>query len=229
MNSINDNENVFSVAGLSRQEDLAPQANTNELGQEDFLSLLTTQLANQDPFEPVDNQAFVAQMAQFSSLSSMQELTTGFNSLAASLASNQALQASALVGRNVYLPTGVGYLEAGGQLEGRTTLAQTTQDIYMDVKNEQGELVRRVNLGAYQQGDLDFSWDGRNEAGEQMPEGKYEVSLFGRVGEQTEQLGTTMRARVSSVNLGGSSGGGVLLNIAGLGQVHLSDVNEVGE
>ncbi len=227
MTTIDNNVNpMFDNLGLSRQETL-DTGRKDELGQADFLALLSTQLANQDPFDPLDNKEFIAQMAQFSSLSSLEGLNTGFNSLASSLTSNQALQASALVGRSVMVPTSVGMLESSGGIDGRLSLQQSTQNIWAEVKDEAGQVIRRFDIGSYSSGDLDFSWDGMNQTGERMPAGMYSINVYGQVGERTEQLGTLMKAKVSSVNLG-SGNGQILLNLAGLGQVYLTDVEEIG-
>jgi flagellar basal-body rod modification protein FlgD len=226
MTTINESNNVYSNLGLNRQESL-DNGRKETLDQADFLALLTTQLANQDPFDPMDNKEFIAQMAQFSSLAGMNELNQNFGTLASSLTSNQALQASALVGRSVMVPTGVGYLESGGRIEGRVALEQPTQNIWAEVKDSAGQVVRRFELGSYSAGDLDFSWDGLADDGSAMPDGIYSINVYGQVGGTTEQFGTLMKAKVGSVNLGGPNGQ-VVLNLTGLGQVNLSDVEEIG-
>ncbi|MCO7226159.1 flagellar hook assembly protein FlgD [Pleionea sp. CnH1-48] len=225
MNSVN-NTNPYNDLGLNRESELQT-GNKDQLGQADFLALLTTQLANQDPFQPVDNQQFIAQMAEFSSLSSMQELNKSFESFASSMTSNHALQASSLVGREVIIPTSQGYLSEEGGISGRVSLTQSAQDMWVEVKDAQGLVVKRFELGSYSAGDLDFDWDGLNEHGERAAEGVYNISVFGRVGNQTEQLGTSMRAQVGSVNIGGADQR-ILLNLNGLGQVYLDDVQEIG-
>ncbi len=219
-------ENIYTSLGLNQQESL-DNGRKETLDQSDFLALLTTQLANQDPFDPMDNKEFISQMAQFSSLAGMDDLNQSFGALASSLSSNQALQASALVGRSVMVPTSVGYLQQGQTIEGRVSLEQSTQNIWAEVKDVNGQVVRRFELGNYSAGDLDFSWDGMNDTGEAMPEGVYSISVYGQVGDTTEQIGTFMRAEVNSVNLGGGTGQ-VILNLTGLGQVNLADVQEIG-
>ncbi|ATH14052.1 hypothetical protein DR66_1199 [Delftia acidovorans] len=75
----------------------------NSLGQEDFMKILLTQLTYQDPLKPMDNQQFMAQMAQFTSLEQTQQL----NQKMATLISNQAaLQSVGLIGRTVDINTG---------------------------------------------------------------------------------------------------------------------------
>ena len=66
-------------------------SNNNNLGQNDFLRLMTTQLRSQDPFDPVDNQAMVAQMAQFSSVAGISEMNTSLRAIAAQIAEQTAL------------------------------------------------------------------------------------------------------------------------------------------
>ena len=78
-----------------------------------------------------------------------------------------------------------------------------------------------------QAGDLDFIWDGNNDDGERMPAGKYTIAAYGQVGGSTEQLKTSVVARVESVNLGGAEGR-ILLNLTGLGQIEFSEVKEIG-
>jgi flagellar basal-body rod modification protein FlgD len=68
-----------------------PQGSQKSLGESDFLSLMTTQLQNQDPFEPTDNQAMIAQMAQFSSLSGINQMNTTLSSIADQIKAQTAL------------------------------------------------------------------------------------------------------------------------------------------
>ncbi len=63
---------------------------SQELGKDDFLKLLMTQLTHQDPTEPMDNSQFIAQMAQFSSLEQMYNVSNGFTKMASIMQSNEA-------------------------------------------------------------------------------------------------------------------------------------------
>ncbi|MGX5174575.1 flagellar hook assembly protein FlgD [Aliikangiella sp. IMCC44653] len=198
-----------------------------ELGQADFLALLTTQLANQDPLTPVDNKEFISQMSQFASLDSLQSLVSGFDELTNSLTSNQALQASSLVGRNVLVQGDTGLLTDNTLIAGQLNLDSTTQNIRFEIKDQTGQVVRSMAIGTQEAGDIDFVWDGNNNDGEKMPPGLYTVAAYGQVGGTTEQLKTSMVARVESVNLGGP-GGQLLLNLAGLGEIKFNEVKEIG-
>lgn len=222
----NPTENIFTDIGIN-----APRADDTsarkELGQSDFLMLLTTQLANQDPLSPTDSKEFISQMSQFSSVDSLQTLVTKFDDLSTSLTSNQALQASSLVGRQVLIPSSVGYVPNDTGMSGQINVPSATNNLRFEIRDASGQLVRRIDVGDRAAGDIEFYWDGNNEEGEFVGEGQYEVAAFGSVNGTTEQLPTSIRAQVQSVNLGGL-GGGIILNLTGLGQINFNDVKAVG-
>ena len=89
-----------------------------ELGSADYLTLMVAQIQNQDPFSPMENGQFVAELAQFSTVSGIEDLNQNFSTLAASISSDQTLQASGLIGRDVLLNQPTGYAEAGEGLGG---------------------------------------------------------------------------------------------------------------
>lgn len=220
------NTNDYSNIGLrSQQETQAPQ--TKELGQSDFLALLTAQLANQDPLAPVDNKEFISQMSQFASLDSLQTLVDQFGSLSNSLTSNQALQASALVGRSVLVSGDQGYLFDESVVAGQLNLEQSAANIRFEIKDSAGQVIRSIDVGNQDAGDIDFIWDGNNNAGERMTPGLYTINAYGQINGSNEQLNTSVISRVESVNLGNSDGK-ILINLTGLGQVDFNDIKQVG-
>jgi len=79
----------------------AANAKKSELNQEDFLTLMITQLKNQDPFKPMDPAQYVGQLAQFSSVSGLAEVNKNISTLTSSLRGNQVLDGAALIGRTV--------------------------------------------------------------------------------------------------------------------------------
>jgi len=217
----------YASIGLQNHTGTSNDIN-KELGQSDFLMLLSAQLAAQDPLSPVDNKEFITQMSQFASVDSLQTLVNQFDELSSSLTSNQALQASALVGRNVMVSGSQAYLGEGGAIAGELNLAQTTSNIRFEIRDPSGQVVRQVEVdGTQAAGDIDFVWDGLNEAGEPMAPNMYTIAAFGQVGGSTEQLSTSVVARVESVNLGNSDGR-ILVNLVGIGQIEFSEIKEVG-
>src|SRR3954468_2797062 len=79
----------------------AANAKKTELNQEDFLTLMISQLKNQDPFKPLDPSQYVGQLAQFSSVSGLADMNKNITSLSDSLRGNQVLDGAALIGRTV--------------------------------------------------------------------------------------------------------------------------------
>ncbi len=222
-NSVN---RVADTVGANSADQLQNQRKT-ELGQEDFLALLTTQLAQQDPFKPLDNTEFIAQMAQFSSLESLQSMQESFASLASAMTSNQALQASALVGRTVLVPSNVASFDGSNEVTGVVALAESSaEDAKLIIEDEFGQVVRTIELGDLEQGPNDFTWDGTDDNGNSVEAGYYAIKVTGGVYGQEMNLATGVFARVDSVNLGGSQGG-VYLNLDGLGSVSLDEVSQI--
>ena len=122
MSTVNTQEDVFAALGLrtqGQQQTSIPENDASDLGLNDFLKLMVAQLNNQDPFEPMDNGEFLGQIAQFGSVTGLEELNQSFHSLAATITSDQGLQASALIGREVLAPIATGELTAGGMLRGQ--------------------------------------------------------------------------------------------------------------
>lgn len=219
------NRTAESIGATSADE--LQNARKTELGQEDFLALLTTQLAQQDPFKPLDNTEFISQMAEFSSLESLQSLQESFADLASAMTSNQALQASALVGRTVLVPSGIASYDGSTDVTGIVALSDAiATDSTLIIEDELGQVVRTMELGDLTQGPNEFSWDGTDENGNTVNPGFYSIRVSGGVFGQETNLATGVFARVDSVNLGGSQGG-IYLNLDGLGSVSLDDVSQI--
>lgn len=216
--------------------DAASSTQSNSIGsgtgltQKDFLSLLTKQLAYQDPFKPVDNDKMISQMASFAQVNGINNMSDQFSKLNDVMTSNQALQASTLVGQKVLVSTNTGYLnQQGGAMSGMLTSSDDMHDVVVRVKDQYGQLVKTINMGDQSAGNVAFDWDGTNDAGQAMPAGHYSVSAQARVGNQQTDLPVATYGNVQSVTLGSSSTGGVVLNLQGLGGVKLSDVLEVAK
>lgn len=198
---------------------------SDELGKNEFMELMIAQMKNQNPLEPQDNGDFIAQLAQFSSLEEMQGLSGSVQDVVGQFRSTQALQASAMVGRTVMVPSQTGILGGSGKFEGSIEVPASTSSLRVDIMNSSGELVRQLDLGSVQGGQKAFSWDGKDSSGNDMPEGTYVIKANASYPGGTEQLGTMISANVDSVSLGTS--GGVTLNLAGMGSVALSDVRQI--
>ena len=215
----------------SLQDNKKPDETTGkqDLKQEDFLSLLTKQLAQQDPFKPVSNDQMIAQMASFATVDGIGKMNTQFESLNSSMTSNQALQASSLVGRDVLVPGAAGVKQADAGMAAMVKLPQAMDNLMVRVENEVGQLVRTFEVGAQPAGDTRVEWDGNDENGNPLPAGKYNVKAAGLLDGESAEFPVSTYANVNSVLLG-KGDGNVLLNLAGFSSpVRLAEVLEVGK
>ncbi|ELB2821003.1 flagellar hook assembly protein FlgD [Vibrio alginolyticus] len=200
-----------------------------DLKQEDFLSLLTKQLSQQDPFKPVSNDQMIAQMASFATVDGIGKMNTQFESLNSSMTSNQALQASSLVGRDVLVPGAAGVKQDDAPMAAMVKLSQSIDNLFVRVEDEAGQLVRTFEVGAKPAGDTRVLWDGKDENGNPLPAGKYKVKASGLVEGESQEFPVSTYANVNSVLLG-KGDGNVLLNLAGFeSPVRLAEVLEVGK
>ncbi len=218
---------IYSQLGLKIPPATTNNTGRSSLGQGDFLKLMTEQLSHQDPFKPLEDGQFIAQMAQFSSVESLQKLENSFSDLSVALSSNQALQASTLVGNNVMVPADVVYLESTGGASGVVGgLTAPVRDATLTISDQSGQIIKTVRLGDINTAEANWSWDGTNEAGDHVASGIYQVAINGNQGGDNFQFQTLIAAQVESVSLGGSDG--VILNLVGLGPVNLADVSRIG-
>ncbi len=218
---------VNTITGLDGLSINATQETTksSNLGQDEFMELMVAQLNNQDPTKPLENAEFLSQLAQFGTVNGITELQTSVSSLTSSLQSNQALQASTLVGRTVQVSSSTANLEAGGSVEGAIDLTGTTGELTLKVQNASGQVVKELNLGAKEEGEVSFKWDGLDDSGNAVDAGQYTLIAEAEVNGETTKMDTMVQAKVDSVTLSGASG--PLLNLAGLGSVGISEVKQV--
>ena len=237
MDGITDNAFLNSLSLTTRQQEAAaaaPPSSENELGQSAFLELMIAQLENQNPLEPQENSEFVAQLAQFSQVEGIDRLNNSFDGFAANTLSNQALQASSLVGSSVAVPTSTAELSKGSFVGGTFTLPATSGDVSINIFSESGKLVETIPLGAQSAGDVSFRWDGNvieingelNDfrSADPIESGRFRFEVLSTQNGETEQLDTALTANVNSVTV--DENNQLVLNLAGIGQVNLSEVKQ---
>ncbi|MGA9222039.1 MAG: flagellar hook assembly protein FlgD, partial [Pseudomonas graminis] len=193
-----------------------------------FLQLLVTQMQNQNPLDPQDNSEFVAQLAQFSSLETMQNLSTSVDSISTMYQSSQALQASSLVGRSVTVDAGSTYVDTSKAMTGSVVLPSSSTDTTVKVYDSTGtNVVRTIDLGTQASGTTSFSWDGTDDSGAAVAAGNYSFVANGSLNGTATQLSTYLPATVNSVTMG-TTGSDMTLNLAGGTQVALAKIKQIG-
>jgi flagellar basal-body rod modification protein FlgD len=220
---------VDQLKALQDQKKPNETTGKQDLKQEDFLSLLTKQLSQQDPFKPVSNDQMIAQMASFATVDGIGKMNTQFESLNSAMTSNQALQASSLVGRDVLVPGAAGVKKDDAGMAAMVKLPSSVENLFVRIEDEMGQLVRTMDVGAKPAGDNRVEWDGKDQNGNPLPAGKYKVKASGLLDGTSTEFGVSTYANVNSVLLG-KGDGNVLLNLAGFtSPVKLAEVLEVGK
>jgi flagellar basal-body rod modification protein FlgD len=213
----------FDALGLGRRD---TSSNANEIGQEQFLTLMLAQFRNQDPFEPMENGEFLSQLAEFSTVSGIQGLQSSFTGLSESIYSDQALQASSLVGRDVLVETSFASLADDGGVRGALDIEGASGRVAVDVTDASGQLIRTIDLGVQPAGSREFSWDGLDADGDPAAAGLYRFTARVTRGQQVEGAPIMIRAAVDSVTLG-RAGEGLTLNSDRLGEIPLNQVRRI--
>ena len=223
MTTINTNSTAAANSSAAASPSLS-SAVSGSMSQADFLKLMTAQLQAQDPTKPVDNTQFVSQMAQFSQLSSSQDLLTSVNALSSTLNSSmqtsQMLGSSNLVNRQVMVPSStINY--SGGGITGAVSVSGTGP-VTVSIADASGKVVRTLNLGGQNAGLSPFSWDGKNDSGNTLAQGTYSVSAS----SNGSALNTYVAGTVTAVDYG-AGGAGTYLQVAGVGGVPLTQVAQI--
>ena len=157
-----------------------------DLGRDAFLKLLTTQLTNQSPLDPMDNEAFVAQLAQFSSVEGIKGMQASLENMVSGMRQEQMVSGANLVGKKVVIEGGS---FIGGNNEdsvGTVNLSEEADSLSFNIYDSAtGELVysetkRNVNAGA-----RSLSWDGRSKDGSVLPYGAYTMTASAQVDGKT--------------------------------------------
>lgn len=199
------------------------------LGKDAFLQLLVTQLKNQNPLSPQDNGAFVAQLAQFSSLEGINTLNDSVNAISSNFSSSQALQASSLVGRSIITQTDKALVDTSKSMTGSVAVTAATGNVSVKITDASGAVVRTIDMGAQSAGTSSFIWDGKTDAGDVAPAGTYTFAATTKSDSgDSVALATSLPATVTSVTLS-QTGGEMVLNLAGgMGSVKLSQIQTIG-
>ncbi len=160
MSTIDSNQSLNAILdklGVNKQEE-ATTKRRDQLGQADFLKLMTTQLQNQDPFAPMDNADFIAQMAQFSTVTGITDMGETLKGMSDQLQEFRIATASNLLGHSVLVPGNLARPDENGEIHGVVDLPSSASMSNIRFTNEQGEILHQVDMGAQPRGLVGFSW-----------------------------------------------------------------------
>ena len=215
---------ILEKIGIKSNEDSAVTKKKESLGQSDFLKLMTTQLQNQDPFSPMENGDFIAQMAQFSTVTGIAEMGESLKSLSNQLGEFRIATATNLLGHSVLVPGNKVRPNSNGEIHGVLDLPRASSATNIVFSNTAGEVVHSIDLGAQASGLVGFSWSDIPEGllGKETPL-KVEAFMNGENGRSG--VTPSVFAEVLAASTGDSKTG-VVLEVKDYGNINASEVRK---
>ena len=168
------------LATVNQTTQASARSTADEIGT-NFMTLLVTQLQNQDPLKPMENAEVTSQLAQVNTVNGIENLNKTLTGIQGQIGAGQQLQATMLIDRGVMVEGDQVLVGA----EGATTpfgveLPSPAADVRVALVSEAGEVVRSFAMGTLPAGSKTLVWDGLMENGAQAPEGAYRVSVEAR-------------------------------------------------
>lgn len=214
--------NILNKLGINSSDDAASsKKDSSTLGQAEFLKLMTAQLQNQDPFAPMDNGDFIAQMAQFSTVTGITEINTNLTNLGDKLEPNRIATAASFLGTSVLVPGQTVTPDDNGEIHGVIDLPASSTNVGLTISNTKGEVFHTIDLGSQTKGLVGFSW---TDIPEDIIRSNQKLSLqaFAGNGNATDGLSTAVYNKVISASTPKDSED-VLLELKDFGEISSSE------
>jgi flagellar basal-body rod modification protein FlgD len=194
----------------------------DKLGQEDFLKLMTTQLQNQDPFAPMENGEFIAQMAQFSTVTGITSMDESLKNVAAKLGETRIATAANMLGHSVLVPGKVARTDEDGSVNGVIDLPSAATNVNVIFKSQSGDIIDTINLGNQSSGLVGFAWHGAPKDMMDNDEPIF-VEAYANTGKGMEGVNSSIFAEVLSSSAGNGDSG-VMLDVRDYGTISANEV-----
>lgn len=150
-----------------------------EMGQADFLKLMTAQMQYQDPLAPVDNAQMVSQMATITQSTGVAEMNQTLKSLASQLTGTRLGDAASWIGKSMLVQSNIAAPDASGYYAGQVTLPSDSTSASVSLVDGSGNVVKTIDLGSQKAGTADFYWDGKDESGNRIASSALQVKVNG--------------------------------------------------
>jgi len=223
MSTVDGNQSLNSILdklGIQPQEE-KKRADGGALGQEDFLKLMTTQLQNKDPFAPMENADFIAQMAQFSTVTGITDMGQSLKGISNQLSEFRIATATNMLGNSVLVPGTKAYPDGNGAVHGVIDLPAASGTTNVVFSSQSGDILHIEELGAQPSGLAGFSWEDIPQ--EVLDNNDYiTVEAFADQGGGLEGVSTSVFGEVLAAST--SSADGVMLDVKGYGDINVNDV-----
>ena len=225
--------NYTTIDGIKTVEDLRAERNQpqggGDLDRNAFLRLFTTQLQNQNPLDPMKNEAFVAQLAQFSTLEATYAMSDSLGNFVNSQQAERMLRGSNLLGKQIFAPNVVMEQAGSEPLEGVVRVSGAYDNVKLNVVNaDTGELVNQMDLGPQTAGDLAFTWNGGNFDAEPAAPGNYRFQAIGSLGNESVEIPVLSQSKIKGVSWDESMGE-IFVEIADGRSIALNEITHISE
>lgn len=213
-------------AALLNAVNAKPAAATDSVqaDQDKFMTLLVTQLKNQDPLNPLDNAQVTSQLAQLSTVTGINKLNSTVDSLKSSYQASESMAATSLINHGVLAP-GKSLTLASGKAIFGVDLASGADSVQVDIQNASGKVVHSITMNAVDAGTLPLVWDGKLDDGSTAADGQYAIAVKATAAGKALTDATALTfGTVASVSTGAA---GVKLNVPSIGQLTMADIKQV--
>ncbi|UTW02787.1 flagellar biosynthesis protein FlgD [Amphritea atlantica] len=222
VNDVSGTQSIYDKINAQNQSSSTSTQSSGNADSEMFMKLMIAQLQNQDPTSPAETSEFMQQIASMSTVENIAKLNTTMESMSASLLSSQAaLQASSMIGQDVYAKTDMAQVGESGEIRGVVELPVSTENLRVSIYDSANNLIDEVEMGSQGTGDHYFVWS----AGDRPP-GAYRVVAEAQVDGNYKTASSFIAYNVNSVTLG-QNGIGMKVN-TDAGSVDFSDVKRIG-
>lgn len=228
-----------SVLSNANAKSGGPQLNQGQSDElrESFMTMLITQLQNQDPMNPMENSEMTSQLAQINTVSGIEQLNDTLNGITQQVDASQMIEASGLIGNAVLVPGSNVKVSTGEDTEGESQTTTTPFGIELEnpasrvevtLTNQSGEVVATREIKNVKAGVESFSWDGQTDGDETAPDGAYNVSLKAFNADGEEMPSSALNYALVQGVTPASAGEDVRLDLGGVyGQVTIDQVKQI--
>jgi len=191
--------------------------------QDRFLTLLVTQMKNQDPLSPMDNSQLTSQLAQISTVTGIDQVNDTMKAVLGQIKALESMQAATMDGRDVLVP-GSAIALGSGPAVGGYELPEAADGVTVSIRNAAGATVRELQLPRVDAGIHRFEWDGLAASGARAAEGAYTFTVRANAAGREIEATALARGHVAGIVRGGDE---VQLDLGSLGRKPLTDVREI--
>lgn len=215
--------NEVSASLLASVNGTKSSADSANATQERFMTLLVTQMKNQDPLNPMDNAQVTSQLAQLSTVTGIEKMNSTLETFMANLQSSQSLQMSNLIGHDVLVEgDDISFDGTGGYFG--VELPTSTDDLTITINDATGNQVRKITLGKQAEGILPLSWDGFGDDGNKVQAGEYTFTVSANVAGEPATVTPLSLTQINSIS---ASGTGLKLNLNNADSVTSADLKQI--